>query len=199
MPNQKPKGRILLAVTGILLILQAIPNVIGGFIIFAVLNGLLGFIGNFFIFDFVGAIGWFLIALGIFQLIAGILGIKNCNNVEKAKICVAMGKILIVIAIVVLVIMGFFFMTKGGMTLLLFTSPTVDIIIIILYILPSFSGLLLMILYTIGAVRVKNSTKYMSATFTGSQDFQQYYQQQYQQAPPQYNQQSQNFRQPPNQ
>ena len=100
MENQ-PKGKTLLKVVSILLIIGAVVTFIlslmtmlGGTMVAA---GADEFTGGLFI-----ILGIISILLGILQLIAGIVGVKNAGNAdaESVKKCQTWGIILLVIAIV---------------------------------------------------------------------------------------------------
>lgn len=100
MENQ-PKGKTLLKVVSILLIVGAVVTFIlslmtmlGGTMVAA---GADEFTGGLFI-----ILGVISILLGILQLIAGIVGVKNAGNAdaESVKKCQTWGIILLVIAIV---------------------------------------------------------------------------------------------------
>lgn len=91
------KGRKFLKVTGILMIIG------GGF---GIIGGILAMLG-------VGALAAVLetsagglmlasaliLASAVFQLIAGIMGVKNCDKPEKAQNCLVMGVIVAILSV----------------------------------------------------------------------------------------------------
>ncbi len=91
------KGRKFLKVTGILMIIGAVFGIIGG-IIALIGSGALAAVLE------TSAGGLMLasaliLASAIFQLIAGIMGVKNCDKPEKAQTCLVMGIIVAILSI----------------------------------------------------------------------------------------------------
>ena len=91
------KGRKFLKVTGILMIIGAVFGIIGG-IIALIGSGALAAVLE------TSAGGLMLasaliLASAIFQLIAGIMGVKNCDKPEKAQTCLVMGIIVAILSV----------------------------------------------------------------------------------------------------
>lgn len=138
------KGRMMLKVVGILLIIFGAFGLLGS-IILLFSGGVLGAVGAESGLDpsTTAAIGGLAIIAGlvalvisVIDLVAGILGVKNCAKPDKAQTCFIFGIIMIVIQIIsdiIAIVMGSF-----------------NIITIII-------GLVLPVLYTIGAVQNKQS------------------------------------------
>ena len=91
------KGRKFLKVTGILMIIGAAFGIIGGIIatigvgaMAAVLETSAG--GLMFA-------SVLILASAVFQLIAGIMGVKNCDKPEKAQSCLVMGVIVAILSV----------------------------------------------------------------------------------------------------
>ena len=79
------KGRKFLKVTGILMIIGAAFGIIGGIIAMIGVGALAAVLET-------SAVGLMLasvlvLASAVFQLIAGIMGVKNCDKPEKAQTC----------------------------------------------------------------------------------------------------------------
>lgn len=91
------KGRMFLKVTGILMIIGAAFGIIGGII--AVIG-----VGALAVVLETSAGGLMLASIlilvsAIIQLIAGIMGIKNCDKPEKAQSCLIMGIIVALLSV----------------------------------------------------------------------------------------------------
>lgn len=84
------KGRKFLKVTGILMIIGGIVAMIGAGALAAVLETSAG-----------GLIlaSVLILASAVFQLIAGIMGVKNCDKPEKAQSCLVMGVIVAILSV----------------------------------------------------------------------------------------------------
>lgn len=129
------KGKNFLKVTGILMIIGGAFGIIGG--ILAVIGaGALAMLldANKGILIFASILT---LAGGIFELIAGIMGVKNCDKPEKAQSCLIMGVI-----VAVLSLLGNVISTAMGSDFSIVNCIT---------------GLVLPILYIIGAVKNKQS------------------------------------------
>ena len=91
------KGRKFLKVTGILMIIGAVFGIIGG-IIALIGSGALAAVLE----TSAGGLmlaSTLILASAIFQLIAGIMGVKNCDKPEKAQTCLVMGIIVAILSI----------------------------------------------------------------------------------------------------
>ena len=91
------KGRKFLKVTGILMIIGAAFGIIGGIIAMIGVGALAAVLET-------SAVGLMLasvlvLASAVFQLIAGIMGVKNCDKPEKAKSCLVMGVIVAILSV----------------------------------------------------------------------------------------------------
>ena len=100
----------LLKIMGILIIIGAALGIITTIIPLFVA----GILGTALVREGAPVIGWLLIVVGIismgrviFQLIAGIAGVKNCNKPEKAKTCIIYGLVIIAFSAIG-IIMRFF-------------------------------------------------------------------------------------------
>lgn len=121
-PNFKAPGKTFLQVTGILMVIFSslgfIALLLGGAILGATGGALAGVTG--------AAVGVSIIIMAlipcIFEFIVGILGIMNCNKVEKGKLCLILGIILIVLEVISL------FATFSFMNLLFMAIPICYII-----------------------------------------------------------------------
>ena len=123
------KGQKILKVTGILMI------ICGAVAAVAAVLGLIGTIAAIALeadTPLLIPAAALLILSAVFQLIAGIMGVKNCAKPEKAKACLAMG-----IIVAVLCILGSVLSVVGGNEL--------NILSLVL-------GLVLPIIYIIGAI-----------------------------------------------
>ena len=91
------KGRKFLKVTGILMIIGGAFGIIGGIVamigagaLAAVLETSAGGL------MFASAL---ILASAVFQLIAGIMGVKNCDKPEKAQSCIVIGVIVAILSV----------------------------------------------------------------------------------------------------
>lgn len=133
MENRAP-GKGLLKVTGILFIIGAAIGLI---------TGILGIIGSAALGATVGGVegaafaGVMVVAIiialvgCILQLIAGIFGIKNCDKPEKSTTCIVFGAIILALSIISIIVAGFQW--------------------------TSLIGIILPVLYFIGAIQNKNA------------------------------------------
>lgn len=119
---------IIMVIGGALAILTSLMGILGGSLMatqYAVLGG---------IFILTAILG---IVSGIIELVAGIIGAKNWQNPDKAKSCIIMGVIIIVIALVNIIIST----VSAG-----FTTNTLFSILL---------SLVLPVLYLVGAFQLK--------------------------------------------
>ena len=91
------KGSKFLKVTGILMIIGAAFGIIGGIIALIGAGALAAVLET-------SAGGLMLasaliLASAVFQLIAGIMGVKNCDKPEKAQSCLVMGVIVAILSV----------------------------------------------------------------------------------------------------
>lgn len=91
------KGRKFLKVTGILMIIGGAFGIIGGIIALIGAGALAAVLET-------SAGGLMLasaliLASAVFQLIAGIMGVKNCDKPEKAQSCLVMGIIVAILSV----------------------------------------------------------------------------------------------------
>ena len=91
------KGRKFLKVTGILMIIGGAFGIIGGIIAMIGAGALAAVLET-------SAGGLMLasaliLASAVFQLIAGIMGVKNCDKPEKAQSCLVMGIIVAILSV----------------------------------------------------------------------------------------------------
>lgn len=91
------KGRKFLKVTGILMIIGGAFGIIGGIIALIGAGALAAVLET-------SAGGLMLasaliLASAVFQLIAGIMGVKNCDKPEKAQSCLVMGVIVAILSV----------------------------------------------------------------------------------------------------
>ncbi len=91
------KGRKFLKVTGILMIIGAAFGIIGGIIAIIGVGAMAAVLET-------SAGGLILasvliLASAVFQLIAGIMGVKNCDKPEKAQSCLVMGVIVAILSV----------------------------------------------------------------------------------------------------
>ena len=91
------KGGKFLKVTGILMIIGAVFGIIGG-IIALIGSGALAAVLETSAGGLMLASALILVS-AIFQLIAGIMGVKNCDKPEKAQTCLVMGIIVAILSI----------------------------------------------------------------------------------------------------
>ena len=91
------KGRKFLKVTGILMIISAAFGIIGGIVAMIGAGALAAVLET-------SAGGLMLasaliLASAVFQLIAGIMGVKNCDKPEKAQSCMVIGVIVAILSV----------------------------------------------------------------------------------------------------
>ena len=91
------KGRKFLKVTGILMIIGGAFGIIGGIVAMIGAGALAAVLET-------SAGGLMLasaliLASAVFQLIAGIMGVKNCDKPEKAQSCLVMGIIVAILSV----------------------------------------------------------------------------------------------------
>ena len=127
------KGRKFLKVTGILMIIGGAFGIIGG-IVAMIGSGALAAVLE------TSAGGLMLasaliLASAVFQLFAGIMGVKNCDKPEKAQSCLVMGVI-----VAILSVSGNIISNVLGSDFNIFSYAT---------------GLIIPVLYIIGAVKNK--------------------------------------------
>ncbi len=91
------KGRKFLKVTGILMIIGGAFGIIGGIVAIIGVGALAAVLetsaGGLM---FASAL---ILASAVFQLIAGIMGVKNCDKPEKAQSCLVMGVIVAILSV----------------------------------------------------------------------------------------------------
>ena len=137
MEQNTAKGAGFLKVTGILMIIGSVFGIIGSIIT------LLGIAALSYISDgqidtgMLYAAGVLLLAGAVAELIAGIIGVKNCNKPEKAGTCIVWGVIVAAISII-----GAILTTVGGNSF-----PVVSLL----------TGLIVPVLFIVGALKNKNS------------------------------------------
>ena len=91
------KGRKFLKVTGILMIIGGAFGSIGGIVAMIGAGALAAVLET--------SAGWpmlasvLILASAVFQLIAGIMGVKNCDKPEKAQSCLVMGVIVAILSV----------------------------------------------------------------------------------------------------
>ena len=127
------KGRKFLKVTGILMIIGGAFGIIGGIVAIIGAGALAAVLET-------SAGGLMLasaliLASAVFQLIAGIMGVKNCDKPEKAQSCLVMGVI-----VAILSVSGNIISNVLGSNFNIFSYAT---------------GLVIPVLYIIGAVKNK--------------------------------------------
>ena len=91
------KGRKFLKVTGILIIIGGAFGIIGGIVAMIGVGALAAVLET-------SAGGLMLasaliLASAVFQLIAGIMGVKNCDKPEKAQSCIVIGVIVAILSV----------------------------------------------------------------------------------------------------
>lgn len=91
------KGRMFLKVTGILMIIGGAFGIIGGIVAMIGVGALAAVLET-------SAGGLMLasaliLASAVFQLIAGIMGVKNCDKPEKAQSCIVIGVIVAILSV----------------------------------------------------------------------------------------------------
>ena len=129
------KGRKFLKVTGILMIIGGAFGIIGGIVAMIGAGALAAVLET-------SAGGLMLasaliLASAVFQLIAGIMGVKNCDKPEKAQSCLVMGVI-----VAILSVSGNIVSNVLGSSFNIMSYAT---------------GLIIPVLYIIGAVKNKES------------------------------------------
>ena len=129
------KGRKFLKVTGILMIIGGAFGIIGGIVAMIGAGALAAVLET-------SAGGLMLasaliLASAVFQLIAGIMGVKNCDKPEKAQSCLVMGVIVAILSV-------------SGNIISNVLGSSFDI-------LSYATGLIIPILYIIGAVKNKET------------------------------------------
>ena len=127
------KGRKFLKVTGILMIIGGAFGIIGGIVAMIGVGALAAVLET-------SAGGLMLasvliLASAVFQLTAGIMGVKNCDKPEKAQSCLVMGVIVAILSVAGNVISNVL-----GSDFNIFSYAT---------------GLIIPVLYIIGAVKNK--------------------------------------------
>lgn len=127
------KGRKFLKVTGILMIIGGAFGIIGGIVAMIGAGALAAVLET-------SAGGLMLasaliLASAVFQMIAGIMGVKNCDKPEKAQSCLVMGVI-----VAILSVSGNIISNVLGSDFNIFSYAT---------------GLIIPVLYIIGAVKNK--------------------------------------------
>lgn len=127
------KGRKFLKVTGILMIIGGAFGIIGGIVAMIGAGALAAVLET-------SAGGLMLasaliLASAVFQLIAGIMGVKNCDKPEKAQSCIVIGVIVAILSVAGNVISNVL-----GSDFNIFNYAT---------------GLIIPVLYIIGAVKNK--------------------------------------------
>ena len=127
------KGRKFLKVTGILMIIGGAFGIIGGIVAMIGAGALAAVLET-------SAVGLMLasaliLASAVFQLIAGIMGVKNCDKPEKAQSCIVIGVIVAILSVAGNVISNVL-----GSDFNIFNYAT---------------GLIIPVLYIIGAVKNK--------------------------------------------
>lgn len=127
------KGRKFLKVTGILMIIGGAFGIIGGIVAMIGAGALAAVLET-------SAGGLMLasaliLASAVFQLIAGIMGVKNCDKPEKAQSCIVIGVIVAILSVAGNVISNVL-----GSDFNIFSYAT---------------GLIIPVLYIIGAVKNK--------------------------------------------
>ena len=91
------KGRKFLKVTGILMIIGAAFGIIGGIIAIIGVGAMAAVLETS-----AGGLMFasvLILASAVFQLIAGIMGVKNCDKPEKAQSCLVMGVIVAILSV----------------------------------------------------------------------------------------------------
>ena len=91
------KGRKFLKVTGILMIIGAAFGIIGGIVAMIGVGAMAAVLETS-----AGGLMFasvLILASAVFQLIAGIMGVKNCDKPEKAQTCLVMGIIVAILSV----------------------------------------------------------------------------------------------------
>jgi uncharacterized membrane protein len=133
MANQK---NMYLKVTGILMIIGAALGLIGVITLLAGMSLLMGAAGvetgtELLLIALIPAL-----LVVIFQLVTGIMGIKNSDKPEKAKVCIVLGAITLALALI--------------NTIIAITSPDMNVNVV-----STATGLLIPIFYLAGAFQNK--------------------------------------------
>lgn len=133
MANQK---NMYLKVTGILMIIGAVLGLIGVITLLAGMSLLMGAAGvetgtELLLIALIPAL-----LVVIFQLVTGIVGIKNSDKPEKAKVCIVLGAITLALALI--------------NTIIAITSPDMNVNVV-----STATGLLIPIFYLAGAFQNK--------------------------------------------
>ncbi|MGI6049320.1 MAG: hypothetical protein ACOYEI_00610 [Acetivibrionales bacterium] len=133
MANQK---NMYLKVTGILMIIGAVLGLIGVITLLAGMSLLMGAAGvetgtELLLIALIPAL-----LVVIFQLVTGIMGIKNSDKPEKAKVCIVLGAITLALALI--------------NTIIAITSPDMNVNVV-----STATGLLIPIFYLAGAFQNK--------------------------------------------
>ena len=91
------KGRKFLKITGILMIIGGAFGIIGGIVAMIGAGALAAVLET----SAVGLVfaSVLILVSAIFQLIAGIMGVKNCDKPEKAQRCLVMGVIVAILSV----------------------------------------------------------------------------------------------------
>ena len=91
------KGRQFLKVTGILMIIGGAFGIIGGIVAIIGVGALAAVLETS-----AGGLMFasvLILASAVFELIAGIMGVKNCDKPEKAQCCLVMGVIVAILSV----------------------------------------------------------------------------------------------------
>ena len=95
MQPQKLKGATMLKVTGILMIIGGSASIIAAIVLLLGVAALVALGGSALL--YLAAIVWLVAA--VMELVAGIVGVKNNNNAEKANSCMVWGIIVAVLSV----------------------------------------------------------------------------------------------------
>lgn len=137
MEQNVAKGSNFLKVTGILMIIGGAIAIIVGIIAVASIATLAYITGGLISSGLLYAAGILTIVSAIAELVTGIIGVKHCNNAEKANSCIVWG-----IIVAVLCVAGCILTAAGGSGF-----PVFSLIL----------GLVLPVLFIIGAVKNKQA------------------------------------------
>lgn len=94
------KGKQFLKITGIIMIVGGALGAISGFIALAGINTLTQLIGSSEGAGYLYAVSGLATVGGILQVIAGIVGIKNCGNPTKAVTCITWGVVVAALCVI---------------------------------------------------------------------------------------------------
>lgn len=140
----EPRGKTLLKVVGILLIIGAILGILLNILGLTMGSVMLNFAGGTEYPALTEALDTALViscviglVVGVIQLLSGICGVRNCKNVGAAKLCFNYGVLLIILGIASIAV-GYFTGLYQTMSIAVMISSMVG-------------SLLLPVLYTIGA------------------------------------------------